>query len=177
MKLSLTRLLAAVVAALALVAPAHAEPASPQVPGTLVPAAGNKVFLVAHAVGVQIYRCDPASGGWVLVAPRANLYADSGKLIGTHSAGPTWQARDGSYVTARKVAEANLDPAAIDWLLLEVRTRSAGADGDRLAATTFIQRTATTGGRAPAASECDVSGEIAEIAYTADYYFWKAIEA
>ena len=47
----------------------------------------------------------------------------------------------------------------------------------RLTGTTYIQRTATTGGRAPAASECDVTGEIAEIAYTADYHFWKTTGA
>ena len=177
MKLSLTRLLLAVIAALAVATPAHAGPASPAVPDKLVPAAGNKVYLVAHAVGVQIYRCDPATSAWTLVAPRANLYADGGNLMGTHFAGPTWQARDGSYVTATKVDETNLDPTAINWLLLAMKTRSAGADGDRLAATTFIQRINTTGGRAPAASECDVTGETAEIPYTADYYFWKAIEA
>jgi hypothetical protein len=80
-------------------------------------------------------------------------------------------------VTATKVDEANLDPTAVNWLLLAKKTTSAGADGDRLAATTYIQRTATTGGRAPAASECDVTGEIAEIPYTADYHFWKATGA
>ncbi len=176
MKLILTSLLgAAVVGALAV--PAHAAPTAPEVPSTLVPPAGNKVFLEAHATGVQIYRCDAATEAWTLVAPRANLYADNGKLIGSHSGGPTWQARDGSYVTATKVDEANLDPTAVNWLLLAKKTTSAGADGDRLAATTYIQRTATTGGRAPAASDCDVTGEIAEIPYTADYHFWKATGA
>jgi len=176
MKLSLSPLIGAVVFG-ALAVPAHAAPTAPEVPNTLVPPAGNKVFLEAHATGVQIYRCDAPAGAWTLVAPRANLYADDRKLIGTHFGGPTWQARDGSYVTATKVDEANLDPTAVNWLLLAMKTTSAGADGDRLAATTFIQRTATTGGRAPAANECDVTGEIAEIAYTADYHFWKATAA
>jgi hypothetical protein len=132
------------------------------------------VFLEAHATGVQIYRCDTTTWAWTLVAPRADLFADNGKLIGTHFGGPTWQARDGSYVTATKVDEASLDPSAVNWLLLARKTSSAGADGGRLASTTYIQRTATTGGRAPAATECDVAGEIAEIPYTADYHFWKA---
>ena len=176
MKHSLTRLLIAVVAVGALAAPAHAKPGSPAVPDTIVPPAGNKVFLVAHAVGVQIYRCDATANAWTLVAPRADLYDDRDKLIGTHFGGPTWQARDGSFVTARRAAEVNVDPSAIDWLLLEMRSHSAGPDGDRLDATTFIQRIATVGGRAPAKAECDVSDEIAEVQYTADYYFWKAIE-
>jgi hypothetical protein len=175
MKLSLSRLFLAVIAASALAAPAHAGPTAPEVPAKLVPPAENQVFLVAHAEGVQIYRCDTSA--WTLVAPRANLYADNGKLIGTHFGGPTWQARDGSYVTASKVDEANLDPTAVNWLLLAKKTSSAGVSGDRLEATTFIQRINTTGGRAPAATECDVPGEIAEVEYTADYYFWKAIEA
>jgi hypothetical protein len=172
MKLSLSRLLLTAVAASALAAPAYAGPGSPEVPDRIVPPAGNKVFLVAHADGVQIYRCDPGSV-WTLVAPRANLYGDSGKLIGTHSAGPRWEAKDGSFVTARKADGVNLDPTAVDWLLLEKVTTSA-PEGGRLAGTTWIQRVNTTGGRAPAATECDVTGESAQIAYTADYYFWKS---
>ena len=181
MKLSFTSLLGAAVVGVAVLGsvsdPAHSAPTPPDVPSRLVPPAGNKVFLEAHATGVQIYRCDAASGAWTLVAPRANLYADNGQLVGTHFGGPTWQALDGSYVTATKVDEVNLDPTAVNWLLLAMRSRSAGADGDRLAGTTYIQRTATTGGRAPAASECDVTGETAEIAYTADYHFWKSTGA
>ena len=165
---------AAVLAAGVAVSAANAQPSAPEVPGTLVPPAGNKVYLVTHAVGVQIYRCDAGAGSWMLVAPRANLYGDNGNFVGSHFGGPTWQARDGSYVTGTKKAEASVDAGAIDWLLLEKRTRSVGLGGDRFADTTFIQRVATTGGRAPAPAECDVEGETAEIPYTADYYFWKA---
>jgi hypothetical protein len=173
MLLSLPRLLTATAALAALASPAYAGPASPDVPGRLVPPAGNKVFLVAHATGVQIYQCDTATHAWTLVGPRANLYADNGNLIGTHFAGPTWQARDGSYVTARRVDGVNVDPTAVDWLLLEKVTSSA-PQGGRLAETTYVQRIATTGGRAPSAAECDLPGETAESSYTADYYFWKA---
>jgi hypothetical protein len=56
---------------------------------------GNKVFLVGHGVGVQIYSCNATSSGfaWGFVAPRANLYDDSGKLIITHfgrMSGSSW---------------------------------------------------------------------------------------
>jgi hypothetical protein len=53
---------------------------------------------------------------------------------------------------------------------------AAGPDGDRLAGTEYIQRIATTGGLAPAASTCnaETAGDEAEIPYTADYVFWKA---
>jgi hypothetical protein len=35
---------------------------------------------------------------------------------------------------------------------------------------------ATTGGLAPAAGECNpaTAGDVREVSYTADYYFWKA---
>ena len=173
MKLTFPRLAAAVTAVLATSAAAYAGPSSPGVPGDIVPPAGNKVFLVTHAEGVQIYSCNAATGAWTLVAPRAQLYAQNGKLTGSHFVGPTWVAMDGSYVVGRRVNGVNVDPTAIDWLLLEKDTSAAGADGDRLSATTYIQRINTTGGRAPAASECDETGETAEIPYAADYYFWK----
>ena len=66
-------------------------------PGTenIAVPAGNKVFLVGHAKGDQIYTCD---GSVWTVAPRADLYGDNGKLVATHFAGPTWQATDGSTV-------------------------------------------------------------------------------
>ena len=161
----------------ALIAPvqlAAAKPAAPQVPGNIAPPQGNKLYLSVHAEGVQIYRCDASTATWTLVGPRADLFAASGKQMGTHYAGPSWEARDGSVVTASRVDGVNMDPTAVDWLLLAKKTAVPGPDGDRLAATTYIQRVDTTGGRAPSAGECDVTGETAEIAYTATYHFWKA---
>ena len=153
--------------------PAQAGPGDPVVPGDIAVAAGNKVFLVGHAVGVQIYSCNGSQ--WTFVAPRADLYGDNGKLIATHFAGPTWQARDGSKVVGTVEKKVTVDPTAIPWLRLAVTSRADGFDGDRLSATTYIQRIATTGGLAPAAGTCNAAtaGTQAEIAYTADYYFWK----
>ena len=171
-------LVAAAAAALLLAPLAHAGPDGPDVPGAIAVEEGHKVFLVGHAVGVQIYACNPTATGfaWGLVAPRAELFDAKGKLVATHFGGPTWQAPDGSTVVGQRVDGVNLDPSAIDWLLLSARSTAAGDDGDRLAATTFIQRTATTGGRAPAASTCNsaTAGTTVEIPYTADYHFWKA---
>ena len=42
--------------------------------------------------------------------------------------GPTWVAMDGSYVVGRRVDGVNVDPTAIDWLLLEKDTSAAGAE-------------------------------------------------
>ena len=157
---------------------ASAGPSEPVVPSRIAVEEGHKVYLVGHAVGVQIYSCNAtATGyGWGLVAPRANLYDDNGKLIMTHFGGPSWQAKDGSKVVAQRVDQVSVDPSAITWVLLKATPPTAGADGDRLAQTTFIQRVATTGGLAPSAAECNAEsvGDVVESAYTADYYFWKA---
>jgi Protein of unknown function (DUF3455) len=172
-------LLAGVVAAaavLSLTQVAQAGPPPPVVPTKIQVAAGNKVFLVGHAVGVQIYACNPTSGGfvWGFVAPRADLFDDHGKLIITHFGGPTWQAMDGSRVVGHLVDFVTVDASAIPWVLLSATT-TPGPDGDRLVATTFVQRIATTGGLAPPAAECNAAtaGAVAEVPYTADYYFWK----
>ena len=174
-------LLVAIVALLAALPLAQGAQAGskdePSVPGEIRVEAGNKVFLVGHAVGVQIYVCDSAAArpAWRLLAPRANLYGDNGKLIATHFAGPTWQAKDGSKVVGSRVNGVTIDPTAIPWLLLSAASRTTGPDGDRLAHTTYIQRVNTVGGLVPPAADCSAAtlGVHKEVAYTADYYFWK----
>ena len=168
----LAGLIAAVAAAAFLTQAALARRPAPTVPAGLQPPPGNKVYLVGHGVGVQIFACDGAA--WSFVAPRANLFADNGQLIITHFAGPSWQARDGSTVVGRVMATATVDPTAIPWLLLSAVPAPDSKSG-RLHRTTFIQRVATTGGLAPPASECNATtaGTEKEVAYTADYYVWK----
>lgn len=170
--------LAAAAALGAVAQDAHARPEGPSVPSTISVPAGHKVFLIGHAVGVQIYSCNATAGGgfaWSFVAPRANLYGNNGKLVTTHFGGPTWQARDGSAVVAQRVDGVTVNTAAIPWLLLSKVSTTSGPDGDRLTKTTYIQRTSTTGGLAPAAGECNAStaGSTVEVPYTADYHFWK----
>jgi Protein of unknown function (DUF3455) len=169
----MNRFILAAVAACSLAAAAHAGPPAPVVPGDVAVPDGNKVFLVGHAVGVQIYSCNGTA--WALVAPRADLYGDNGKVIATHFAGPTWQAKDGSRVVGTVLKRVTVDASAIPWLKLSPST-APGADGDRLLATTFVQRISSTGGLAPPGSLCNATtaGTTAEIPYTADYYFWKA---
>ena len=177
MKLLVTGL-CALAAVVPLAGVATAAPTAPDVPGGIAVGEGYKPFLIGHAVGVQIYGCNGVS--WTPIAPRADLYADNGQLIATHFAGPSWQAKDGSKVIARRAADpVTVDPTAIPWLLLEPTSATAGPDGDRLAGTKYIQRVATTGGVAPAASTCnaETAGDVAEIPYTADYVFWKATGA
>ena len=123
--------LLAVATAGCMTAVADAGPAVPALPEGLDPVpAGHKLFLVGHATGVQIYRCDPGAT-WTLVAPRANLYDSSGNLIVTHFAGPTWEARDGSSVRAARADGVIVDPNDIPWLLLTTTSATVGPDGDR----------------------------------------------
>jgi hypothetical protein len=182
MPLPTTRLLLAVAlaAAAAVLAPhaAHAGPAAPGVPGDIAPPAGHKPYLVGHAAGVQTYTCLTVAGGfaWGPGIPTADLRDDSGKVIVRHFAGPSWQAKDGSTVIGSRVAGETVDPAALPWLLLSAAPATPGADGDRLAGTTYIQRVATTDGLAPAADRCSAGtvGDAVAVPYTADYVFWKA---
>ena len=164
-------LIAAVLAAtVAVPAAAMAGPAAPPVPDDIAVPDGHKPYLVAHAEGVQIYACDGSA--WKLLAPRATLTGDNGKVLGSHYGGPTWEARDGSTVRAARDAGVSGGPGAVDWLRLKATSTAAGADGDRLTATTYIQRIHTVGGVAPAGS-C-LPGASAEVPYTADYVFFKA---
>ena len=164
----------AVAAAAALPSAASAAVPAPDVPSVIAVTGDEKPFLAAHAKGVQIYAC--RSGAWALVAQRATLYGDNDRVIASHFGGPTWQARDGSSVVAtRDAPPATVDPTAIPWLRLRATSTSAGADGDKLVKTSYVQRVATTGGLAPAASSCDAGtvGDRVEVPYTADYYFWR----
>jgi len=161
-------ILTAVAAAAALLpAAALAGPATPEVPGGIAVPDGHKPYLVAHAEGVQIYECT-ASATWRLVAPRATLTGENGKVVASHYGGPTWEARDGSAVKAARDAGVAGAPGAVDWLRLKATSTTDG----RLAATTYIQRIDTVGGVAPAGS-C-TAGASAEVPYTADYVFFKA---
>ena len=158
---------AAAIGPMAAVGQAHQRP--PSVPSTIAVPDGNKVFLEGHAVGVQIYSCNGTA--WSSAVPRANLFDDHGKLIISHFAGPTWQAKDGSMVVGHAEASVTVDRTAIPWVRLSAASTTPG----RLGNTTNIQRIATTGGHVPPAADCNATtaGTVAEVPYTADYYFWK----
>jgi hypothetical protein len=165
------------VAALAVAHAALAGLPAPTVPEDIAVPAGHRPFLVADAAGVQIYRCDATATGhaWSFVAPRADVYDKHGRRLISHFAGPSWQAKDGSSVVGR--VETRVPVAdTIPWLRLAADSTSAGAGGDRLAGTTYVQRLDTTGGLAPSAETCNETtvGGVAEVPYTAVYAFWKA---
>ena len=169
---------AAAVAVVALASTAGvAQASAPGIPTEIQIEACHKLYLEAHAVGVQIYDCVAVAGGyaWSSATPRADLYSDNGKLVGIHYGGPTWEARDGSKAVAKRDAGVTVDPTAIPWLRLSA-SGMAGPDGARFADTTWIQRVATVGGLTPAPADCNAAtaGTRKEIPYSADYRFWKA---
>ena len=161
--------------------PAHAAPTPPTVPVDIAVPDGHKPFLLGHAVGVQTYTCTSSAAGfaWGPATPLAGLYDDRGNVVVRHFGGPTWQANDGSAVVGRRDRDVTVDATAIPWLRLSAASRTAGPDGDRLAATTYIQRIATTGGLPPAPERCGAAtaGTAVAVPYTADYVFWKATAA
>ena len=131
--------------------------------------------------GVQIYTCskDAAAGidagghfAWTLKAPEATLTSADGKVAGHHFAGPTWQADDGSAVVGEvlasgTVAEPDSQPAGVAWLVLRAKSHAGAGAFD---AVTYIVRSNTAGGAAPAAG-CDAShaGTEERVPYTASY--------
>lgn len=133
-------------------------------------AASGELTFHAYAAGVQIYRWTGTS--WLFVAPRATLYADPRRnaVIGSHYAGPTWESVSGSIVVGAVAKRCTPNASAIAWLLLNA-TSSAGPAV--LRGVTQIQRLNTVGGLAPSAPG-SVPGDVAEVPYTAEYFFYRS---
>ena len=155
---------------------ALADDKSPELPGgceRLEVEAGNKVSFHTYALGVQRYRWNGTA--WVFVEPVAKLFANENYTgeTGTHYVGPTWESNSGSKVVAARVDGCNVDPTAIDWLLLRAVSNDGSGPFKKV---TYIQRVNTVGGRAPTARGASV-GALVDVPYTAEYYFYKgAIE-
>ena len=133
---------------------AHAVAATgtEEIPDGLRPPEGQVLALAARAAGVQIYECkaakeDPSQFSWTLKAPEADLKDLSGKPVGKHYAGPTWEASDGSKVVGEVVAKRDApEAAAIPWLLLRAKSTSGNGIFSVIAS---IQRLQTSGGSPP----------------------------
>lgn len=138
---------------------------------------GQVLMRMLHGSGVQIYQCsaDPQNAkrfAWVFQSPAADLAERSGKDVGRHYAGPTFEGNDGSKVVAEVVAtDKGPNATAIPWLLL--RAKSNAGKGI-FAKTQSIQRLHTIGGLAPDGG-CDAShaGQRSRVPYSADYYFYN----
>jgi len=170
------RLLVLAIAALGLQSVALAqddrEPELPPQCVSIVVPEGNKLAHHLYARGVQIYKWNGAA--WEFDAPRASLFAEENYFgeVGSHYRGPTWESKSGSKVVGARVPGTGCtpDPSAIAWLLLQ-STESGGPGIFR--GITYIQRVNTTGGLTPSAPGTTV-GELQEVPYTAEYFFYRA---
>ena len=139
---------------------------------------------------------------WTLFTPEATLFNDDLRELITHYFAPnlnpnkletspkpefadgpiraTWQhALDASTVWAKAIATSTdarfVKVGAVAWVkLVVVGSEDGPSGGDKLTATTFVQRLNTDGGSAPAtgcASSQDI-GKQAFVPYTADYFFY-----
>ena len=156
---------------------AGAPPAkAPVLPEAIRPPDGAVLLFRVRAEGYQVYQCkarpDNASEFvWALKGPDAVLYNDRGEKIGTHYAGPSWEAADGSKVRAAvKASHKGPDASAIPWLLLTV---TAHEGKGQFAGVKYIARVDTWAGRAPTTgcTRADVGKEV-RVKYQATYLFY-----
>ena len=150
----------------------------PDLPAALRAPSDQALVLAWRGAGVQVYECRAAQDGaagfaWVLRGPQAELSDSSGKTVGRHYAGPTWEAQDGSAVTGEIIAQASAPGGdALPWLML----RAASNTGKGVfAKVRFIQRLHTVGGMAPGGT-CDAKQlhKPVRAPYSADYFFYAA---
>jgi hypothetical protein len=133
----------------------------------------NKVHFHGYAQGVQIYTWN--GNDWGNAVPRATLFDEDGNVVIAHFGtpnGPAWRSNSGSEVVAKLPPKRVIvDDTAIPWLLLAANpdlTHGPGVLGE----TTFIHRVNTVGGIAPFENGT-VIGQVAEVPYTADYFFYR----
>ena len=163
--LSLAVLLGSGVTALA---PSGNDNRAPEVPAEISLGPTNKVHFHGFGVGFQVYTWDGSS--WGPAVPDATLFDEDGNVVATHFAGPRWKSNSGSIVLGAVVPpRLTMDTNSIPWLrLVAVSTEGAGIFAD----TSFIHRVNTVGGNPPSQNGTFV-GQVAKIAYTADYFFYR----
>jgi len=150
----------------------------PDAPETLRPPANQVLAFETLATGVQIYECkasrdQPALFEWVFKAPEAELFDSTGRKVGKHYAGPTWESTDGSTVVGEvKARDSGPDPNAIPWLLLSAKSHSGTGVFSQISS---IQRLQTVEGKAPSRPCSRENAEqVARVPYKAAYYFYVA---
>ena len=148
---------------------------APEVPEPIkVDAANFKVHFHGFARGVQIYTWN--GNDWGNAVPRATLFDDDDNVVVDHfgtTNGPAWRSNSGSEVVGKlppKRADVDLD--AIPWLLLEANKNLTHGPGI-LANTSLIHRVNTAGGKAPEVNGTFI-GQVVEVPYIADYFFYRS---
>ena len=145
------------------------------IPDAIKAPATSKLTLTVTASGVQIYECrakkdDPTQFEWVLKAPAADLFDASGKKVGWHYGGPTWESVDGSKVVGEVKGRFESPDGAVPWLLLSAKKAEGKGVFGKVSS---IQRISTEGGKAPAGGcEAAQSGKELRVNYSATYLFY-----
>jgi hypothetical protein len=151
---------------------------SSAVPPDLATPSDQELAFTLTGKGVQIYVWSAVPGeankfAWILKAPEADLFDVSGKMVGRHFAGPTWELNDGGKVIGHVKAKVDApDGKGIPWLLLE----AVQASGATMGKAKSIQRVDTVGGNAPAPADATKSGAEQKVEYTATYNFLLSIQ-
>jgi Protein of unknown function (DUF3455) len=161
---------------LALPQTALASDSSTAVPATLEVPSNQELALTLTGKGTQIYELRAVPGvtnkfAWELKAPEADLFDASGKEVGRHFAGPTWELFDGGKVVGRLRAKADAPDGGnnIPWLLLD----AVKANGAIMGKVKSIQRLDTVGGKAPAApADATKPGAEEKVEYRSIYKFY-----
>lgn len=140
---------------------------------------GNVRVLTLYAKGVQQYKAQvkagsyPASYEWVFVAPKAVLFDNNNRQIGTHGAGPYWTLSAVDSIFAQQFSPAKTATpynSSIPWLLLMPKTGKTATG--IFANVDYIQRIATEGGKAPETPPASITDSV-DMPYTAVYRFTK----
>jgi hypothetical protein len=160
------------------------QPKKPAIPAAIEVPKRHKFVDQFHAKGVQVYQAKKGKDGkleWAFDGPLADLFDGEAKA-GIHYYGPAWEASDGSKVVkddSRELLAADAPNPARDvpWLLVPVKAdEPENANPGRFSRVVYVQRVATSGGRAPKELPKRVGSKIA-VPYTATYYFWAASDA
>ncbi len=137
----------------------------------VIAAPDESLVMTAAAVGSQVYECEFDTAGnlvWQFREPIAALFA-SGKSVGRHYAGPTWELIDGRVVSAKVTSSAPpASRADIPILNLEVTSRRGQG---QLSLVSTIRRINSRGGLAT--GECSAHRALLGVPYTADYAFYR----
>lgn len=147
------------------------------VPESVRVPAGNQIAWETTGRGEITYECRdkanaPGQMEWFFVGPKADLTDRSGKKVGTYYGPPaTWEALDGSKLTATQLAVAPSGEGNLPYQL--VKANPAMGSG-AMTGVTYIQRVALKGGVTPAMA-CGAAnkGQRQTVMYQADYIFWK----
>lgn len=137
---------------------------------------GHKVMLESVGVGDITYECRAKKDAadqteWFFAGPDAKLLDRSGKHIGKYYGPPaTWEALDGSKLTATQMAVA---PGGMGNIPLQLVKANPVMGTGAMQGTQYIQRVNTKGGTAPSTACTSTNlGQRQVVSYQADYIFW-----